>query len=163
MKGLLEIFLMGIFATLFMDITAKILYKLKIVRPTIEANIPGRWVLYMLKGKFIHKDIRQTPALKNEKLAALISHYLIGIILIGIYIFLETKIPAIRTQIWMPIIFGVTTVLLPWLWLYPGIGDGFLASKSEKQTDQIIFSIINHLNFGIGMAIWIIVFRRFFV
>lgn len=156
-----EILLMGIFATLFMDISAKILTTLKIVRPTIKAYIPGRWALYILQGKFVHNDIYQTPALKNERTAALISHYLIGIVLIGIYIFLETKIPAIRTQIWLPLVFGVSTVLLPLLWLYPSIGAGFLASKSEKQKDQIIFSFVNHLNFGIGMTIWIAYFRQF--
>jgi hypothetical protein len=161
MVNLSEMILMGIFATFFMDILAGFLVKFKIVRATIEPHIPGRWALYMLKGKFVHEDIRQIPALKNEKLAALISHYLIGIVIIGIYLFLELKIPAIRTQLWMPLIFGITTVLLPWLWLYPSIGIGFFASKSKKKSAYIIFSIINHINFGIGMTIWIVVFRRF--
>jgi hypothetical protein len=162
MINLLEMILMGIFATFIMDLFAKILVKSKIVRATIEPHIPGRWVLYILKGKLIHEDICQTPALKNEKPAALISHYLIGIVLVGIYLFLELKEPAIRDQLWMPLIFGVATVLLPWLWLYPSIGIGFLASKAKKQSDYIIFSSINHINFGIGMTIWIIVFHRFF-
>lgn len=163
MVNLWEMILMGIFATYFMDILAKYLVKLKIVRAAIEPHIPGRWVLYMLKGEFIHTDIRQVPALKNEKLTSLISHYLIGIVLIGIYLLLELKIPAIRAQLWIALVFGITTVLLPWLWLYPSIGIGFLASKSKNKSDYIIFSIINHINFGIGMTIWIVVFRRFFV
>ena len=162
MINLSEMILMGIFATFFMDFLAKFLVKSKIVRATIEPQIPGRWALYMLRGKFIHDDIRQTPVLKNEKLAAVISHYVIGIVLMGIYRFLELKEPAIRDQLWMPLLFGVTTVLLPWLWLYPSIGIGFLASKSKKKSDYIIFSSINHINFGIGMVIWIVVLRRFF-
>ena len=162
MVNLLEMIVMGILATLIMDLFAKFIVKSKIVRAPIEPHIPGRWVLYMLRGKFIHEDIRQTPALKNEEPAALISHYLIGIVLMGIYLFLELKVPAIRDQLWMPLVFGATTVLLPWLWLYPSIGIGFLASKSKKQSDYIIFSSINHINFGIGMVIWIAAFRRFF-
>ncbi len=162
MVNLSEMILMGIFATFVMDILAKFLVKSKIVRVSIETYIPGRWILYMLKGKFIHEDINQTPALKNEKPAALISHYLIGIVLMGIYLLLELKIPAIRHQLWMPLAFGMATVLLPWLWLYPSIGIGFLASKTKKKSDYIIFSSINHLNFGIGMTIWIVVFRHFF-
>jgi hypothetical protein len=162
MVDLSEMILMGILATFYMDFLAAFLVKSKIVRATMEPQIPGRWALYMLRGKFIHEDIRQTPALKNEKLAALISHYLIGIVLTGTYLFLELKEPAIRDQLWMPLIFGVTTVLLPWLWLYPSIGIGFLASKSPKKSDYIIFSSINHINFGIGMVIWIAAFRRFF-
>lgn len=162
MVNLLEMILMGIFATLIMDLFAKFLVKSKVVRATIEPNIPGRWVLYMLRGKFIHEDIRQTPALKNERPATLISHYLIGIALVGIFLFLELKVPAIRDQLWMPLVFGATTVLLPWSWLYPSIGIGFFASKSKKQSNYIIFSSINHVNFGIGMTLWMVIFRRFF-
>jgi hypothetical protein len=66
-----------------------------------------------------------------------------------------------QNQIWMTLLFGVTTVLLPWLWLYPSIGMGFLALKTKNQSEYIIFSIINHLNFGIGMTIWILFFRQF--
>ena len=163
MVSLAEIICMGVFSTFFMDALGRILVKLKIVRPALEAYILGRWVLYFIKGKYVHEDIHQTPALKNERNVALISHYLIGIVLIGIYIFLETKIAVLRTQIWIPIIFGVTTVLLPWLWLYPSIGFGLLASKAKNKLDFIIFSIINHLNFGIGMTIWIVFFRQFFI
>ena len=67
MVNLWEMILMGIFATYFMDILAKYLVKFKIVRAAIEPHIPGRWVLYMLKGKFIHKNIRQIPALKTAQ------------------------------------------------------------------------------------------------
>ncbi len=162
MVDLSEMILMGIWATFFMDIFAVFVFKAKIVRATIEPQIVGRWTLYMLRGKFVHKDIYQTPALKNEKLAAQISHYLIGIMLAGIYLFLELKVPAIRDQLWVPLIFGIATILLPWLWLYPSIGIGFLASKSPRKSDYIIFSSINHTNFGIGMVIWIVAFRPFF-
>jgi lipid-A-disaccharide synthase-like uncharacterized protein len=163
MITLFEIFLMGIFATFFMDVTARLLIKSKIVRPTLEPQVVGRWALYMIKGKFVHKDIRLTPALKNEMPAAFLAHYLIGTVLAGIYFCLELSVPAIRSQPWASLIFGVTTSLLPWLWLYPAIGIGYLASKSQNKSNFIILSIINHLNFGIGMTIWIVILRRFFV
>ena len=152
---------MGIFATFFMDFLAGFVVKSKIVRATIEPQIVGRWALYMLRGKFVHEDIYKTLPLKSEKQAALMSHYLIGIMLAVIYLFLELIAPSIRDQLWAPLIFGVATILLPWLWLYPSIGIGFLASKSPNKSDCIIFSSINHTNFGIGMVIWIVALRRF--
>jgi DUF2938 family protein len=115
----------------------------------------------MFKGKFFHKDINKTPALGNEKLAALIAHYLIGIALAGIYLFLELKVPSISDQPWMPLLFGLATVLLPWLWLYPSIGLGFVASKTQKKSPYIVTSLVNHTNFGLGLVIWIAFFRRF--
>jgi hypothetical protein len=161
MINIAEMILMGIWATLVMDIMAIIFGKLRIIHALIKPQVVGRWALYMFRGKFIHENINNTPALGNEKLAALISHYLIGIALAGVYLFMELQEPIIRDQIWMALIFGLITVLLPWLWLYPSIGIGFLASKTPKKSPYIITSLINHTDFGLGMVIWIVVFRRF--
>ncbi|UCC78281.1 MAG: DUF2938 family protein [Candidatus Zixiibacteriota bacterium] len=158
-----EMILMGFLATLIMDLLSVLLGKLKIIRQLIEPHVVGRWALYMFRGKFIHKDIRKTPALNNEKSATLLSHYLIGIVLAGIYLILELKAPTIRHQPWMPLIFGIATVLLPWLWLYPSIGLGFLASKTTRKSPYIVTSLVNHTNFGLGLVVWIVVFRRFFI
>ncbi len=163
MINFLEMILMGILATLFMDIMAIILGKLKIIHGPIQPQIVGRWTLYMFRGIFIHKNIHKTPALNNEKSAALLSHYVIGIVLAGIYLFIELKEPTIRDQLWMPFIFGLATVLLPWLWLYPSMGIGFLASKTPKISPYIITSLVNHTNFGLGLVVWVVVFRRFFI
>jgi hypothetical protein len=163
MINFVEMILMGVLATLFMDLLSILLGKSKIIHQLIEPQVVGRWTLYMFRGKFIHKDVNKTPALNNEKSVALLSHYLIGIILAGIYLLLELKEPTIRHQLWMPLIFGLTTVLLPWLWLYPSIGLGFLASKSPRKSPYIVTSLVNHTNFGLGLVIWIVFFRRFLV
>ena len=160
---IIEMILMGIFATYFMDFLAGFLVKRKFIQSFTEPESVGRWTLYMLRGKLIHKDIRQTPALINEKLAALISHYLIGIVLAGIYLLLELKVPTIHDHIWMPLIFGITTVLLPWFWLFPSIGLGFLAAKSSNKLHIIKTSLVNHTNFGLGLLLWIVSFHRFFI
>ena len=162
MISLLEAILMGIWATFFMDILAIVFGKLKIIRPTIEPQIVGRWALYIFRGKIVHKDIYKTPALANEKIAALVSHYLIGIILAGIYLIIELKVSTTRDLPWMALIFGLLTVLLPWLWLFPSIGIGFLASKTAKKTPYIVTSLINHTDFGLGLVVWIVAFRRLF-
>ncbi|MFC2113088.1 DUF2938 family protein, partial [Bacteroidota bacterium] len=97
------------------------------------------------------------------KLWSILSHYLIGIVLAGIYLILELKEPIIRDQIWIPLIFGITTVLFPWLWLFPSIGLGFLASKSPNRSHIIRTSLVNHTNFGLGLFIWVVFFHRFFM
>ncbi len=163
MINVVEMILMGVLATLFMDLSAILLVKAKIIHPPIGPEAVGRWTLYMFRGKFIHKDINKTPALNNEKSAALLSHYLIGIVLAGIYLLLELVEPTIRNQPWMSLIFGFATVLLPWLWLYPSMGLGFLASKAPGRSPYIVTSLVNHTNFGLGFVIWIVFFRRFLV
>ena len=160
---ILEMILMGILATFFMDFLAGFLVKRKLIHSFIAPEAVGRWFLYMFRGKFVHKDIHKTPALKNEKLWCFISHYLIGIVLAGIYLFLELKEPIIRDQMWMPLIFGIATVFLPWFWLLPSIGLGFMASKSSNRSLIIRTNLVNHTNFGLGLFIWVVSFHRFFL
>lgn len=163
MINLVEMILMGVLATLFMDLLSILFGKLKIIRQLIRPEAVGRWTLYMFRGKFIHKDIHKTPALNNEMSVTWLSHYLIGIVLAGIYLLLELTVPAIRHQLWMPLMFGIATVLLPWLWLYPSIGLGFLASRAPRKSPYIVTSLVNHTDFGLGLMIWVIFFRRFLV
>ncbi len=159
----IEMILMGIFATFVMDFLAGFLVKRKLIHSFIEPEAVGRWFLCMFRGKFIHKDIHKTPALKNEKLWCFISHYLIGIVLAGIYLFLELKEPTIRDQMWMPLIFGIITVFLPWFWLLPSIGLGFMASKSSNRLLIIRTNLVNHTNFGLGLFLWVISIHRFLI
>jgi DUF2938 family protein len=161
MINFVEMILMGVMATLFMDVLAVILVESKIIHQLIKPEAVGRWTLYMFRGKFIHNDINKTTSLNYEKSTTLLSHYLIGIALAGIYLLLELIVPTIRHQLWMPLIFGLATVLLPWLWLYPSMGLGFLASKTPKKSPYIVTSLVNHTNFGLGFLIWIVFFRSF--
>ena len=160
---IIEMILMGIFATFFMDFLAGFLVKRKLIHSFIEPEAIGRWFLSMFRGKFIHKDIHKTPALNNEKLWCFISHYLIGIVLAGIYLFLEIKEPTIRDHKWMPLLFGITTVILPWFWMLPSMGLGFLASKSPNKSRIIRTNLVNHTNFGLGLFIWVVTVHRFFM
>lgn len=155
MSDIFEVILLGSFATLYMDLAAILLSKLKIIQPVIESKIIGRWVLYMFKGKFTHNDIRKIPVLKNEKEASIAAHFLIGIVLAFIYMLFISILPAAQNHIITPIIFGLLTTLLPWLWLYPSIGLGFLALRTERTSTYLITSTINHFNFGLGLVIWI--------
>jgi hypothetical protein len=163
MINIAEMILMGIFATLFMDILAGFLAKRKLIYPFISQEAIGRWFLYMFRGKFIHEDINKTPELKNEKLWCIISHYMIGIVLAGIYLYLEIREPIIRELVWLPLAYGILTVFLPWFWLLPSIGLGFVAWKSSNRALIIITNLANHTNFGVGLFIWILTFHRFFL
>ena len=160
---IIESILMGVFATYFMDLLSGFLVKRKVIYSFITPEAVGRWFLYMLRGRIVHKDINKTPSLKNEELWCFISHYLIGVVLAGIYLFLELKVPIIRDQVWVPLIFGIVTVFLPWFWLLPSVGLGFVASKSSNRSLIIRSNLINHTNFGVGLFIWVVLFHRFFL
>ena len=153
---------MGVFATYFMDSIAGFLLKKRCICSFITPVSLGRWFIYMFKGKFIHKDIRNTPSLKNEKVWYFVSHYLIGIVLAGFYLFLELNIQTVQEHVWIALIYGILTIIFPWFWLLPSVGLGFMAAKSPKRTLILRTNLINHTNFGIGLFLWIILFHRLF-
>ena len=163
MIDLIEMILMGVVATLFMDLSSILMARMKVIHPPIGPEAVGRWALYLFRGVFRHKDINATTPLKNEKSAALLSHYLIGIALAGIYLFLEAEVPAFRLPVLMPLAFGLATVILPWFWLYPSIGLGVVASRVSERSPYVVTSLVNHTNFGIGLLLWIVLFRSLLV
>ncbi len=67
MVNISEMILMGVVATLFMDFFAKFLGELKVINQHIRPEAVGRWILYMFRGKFIHEDINETPALRGVR------------------------------------------------------------------------------------------------
>ena len=154
---------MGVFATCFMDLLSGFLAKRKLIYHFISPDAIGRWFLYIFRGKLIHKDINKSPKLKNEKLWSVISHYLIGVALAGVYLLLDSNLPIIREHIWMSLLFGIATVFFPWFWLLPSIGIGFMASKSSNRLQILRTNLINHTNFGLGLLIWIVLLHRYFV
>src|SRR5437867_10956273 len=74
--------IVGILATVTMDVVAVIALRLGIARRGPRRTGPdsiGRWIGYLLQGKFRHTDILQTSRLPGELLLRLAAHYLIGI------------------------------------------------------------------------------------
>ena len=153
------VILSGVWATFFMDILAKILSKRKLIHPFITREELGRWFLYLCKGRIKHKDIRQTQALRGEKQWYYLSHYLIGIVLAACYLLLSSLSGAIDEHAWPALVFGISTVVLPWFLLLPGTGFGFMANKSKKRKQIITANVINHTNFGIGLFLWKLLFH----
>src|SRR5262249_52348105 len=76
--------IVGILATITMDVVAVIALRLGIAGRGPRRTGPdlvGRWIGYLLRGKFRPTDILQTPPLRGELVLGLAAHYSIGIVL----------------------------------------------------------------------------------
>src|SRR5215475_10736437 len=76
--------IVGILATVTMDVVAVIALRLGIAGRGPRRTGPdliGRWIGYLLRGKYRHTDILQTPPLRGELVWGLAAHYSIGIVL----------------------------------------------------------------------------------
>ena len=81
--------IVGILATVTMDVVAVIALRLGIAGRGPRRTGPdliGRWIGYVLQGKFRHTDILQAPPLRGEILLGLAAHYSIGIVLTLVYL-----------------------------------------------------------------------------
>src|SRR6266480_3939957 len=118
--------IVGILATVTMDVVAVIALRLGIAGRGPRRTGPdliGRWIGYVLQGKFRHTDILQTPPLRGELLMGLAAHYSIGIVLTLVYLGLLVVAHATPTAL-SAILYGNGHHGLPVVSHVPVTGDG---------------------------------------
>jgi len=162
-KGALikEIVLMGIFATIVMDIGEEIVKTLFPITEFMEPQYLGRWILNMFNGVFIHENIQTANQFRFEILMSISFHYFTGIFLVGIFLWLKNNTKIFPNSMYMGIIYGWLTLLLPWLIMYPGLGFGFFGLGDHNSVNNIIASIIAHSFYGLGITFWLGIVRKF--
>ena len=121
-------------------------------------DLIGRWIGYLLRGKFRHTDILQTPPLRGELVLGLAAHYLIGIVLTLVYLGLLVVAHATPTAL-SAILYGTATTVFPWFLMFPSQGMGWLGQDAPGDAHLARVSLFNHIIFGLGIALWMAVMR----
>jgi Protein of unknown function (DUF2938) len=153
--------IVGILATVTMDVVAMIALRFGIVgrgRRRTGPDLIGRWIGYLLRGKFKHTDILQTPPLRGELVLGLAVHYLIGIVLTLAYLVLLVAAHATPTAL-NAILYGTATTVLPWFLMFPSQGMGWLGRDAPGDAHLARVSLFNHIAFGVGLALWVTVLK----
>jgi Protein of unknown function (DUF2938) len=153
--------IVGILATVTMDVVAMITLRLGIAGRGPRRTGPdliGRWIGYLLRGKFRHTDILQTPPLRGELVLGLTAHYLIGIVLTLLYLGLLIVAHGTPTAL-SAILYGAATTVLPWFLMFPSQGFGWLGRDASGDAHLARVSLFNHIIFGLAIALWMAVLR----
>ena len=153
--------IVGVLATVTMDVVAVIALRLGIAGRGPRRTGPdliGRWIGYLLRGKFRHTDILQTPPLRGELVLGLAAHYLIGIMLTLMYLGLLVVAHARPTAL-SAILYGTATTVLPWFLMFPSQGMGWLGWDAPDDAHLARASLFNHIIFGLGIAVWVAVMK----
>jgi hypothetical protein len=153
--------IVGILATVTMDVAAVIAHRFGLAGHGPRRTGPdliGRWIGYLLHGKFRHTDILQTPPLRGELLLGLAAHYSIGIVLTLVYLGLLVVAHAAPTAL-SAILYGTATTVLPWFVMFPSQGMGWLGWDAPGGAHLARASLFNHIVFGLGIALWTAVIR----
>lgn len=142
--------LTGIGATLCMDGWA-LLLKYGFGIASLNYALPGRWLLWMLKGKFLHRTIITTPALAGERFTGWVFHYVTGAIFAFIPLLLAGSqwiaAPALTTAIMA----GLISLAAPFFIMQPALGFGVAASRTPQPKRARRMSLLTHLVYGVGL------------
>jgi hypothetical protein len=153
--------IVGILATVTMDVVAVMALRFGIAGRGPRRTGPdliGRWIGYLLRGKFRHTDILQTPPLRGELLLGLAAHYSIGFVLTLVYLGLLVVAHATPTAL-SAILYGTATTVFPWFLMFPSQGMGWLGRDAPGDAHLALLSLFNHIMFGLGIALWMAVIR----
>jgi len=153
--------IVGILATVTMDVVAMMALRLGIAGRGPRRTGPdliGRWVGYLLRGKFRHTDILETPPLRGELALGLVAHYLIGIVLTLVYVGLSVVAHATPTAL-SAILYGTATTVFPWFLMFPSQAMGWLGRDAPGNAHLARVSLFNHIIFGLGIALWVAVMK----
>ncbi|UTW12820.1 DUF2938 family protein [Marinobacterium rhizophilum] len=149
MDDLIKIMMLGVFATVLIDVWS--VFSNKILQlPKANWGMVGRWLGHIPKGKLIHNPIGASSAIKYESVLGWAFHYLVGIAYAYIYVVLVVRYldaPSLLAA-WA---FGMVTILAAWLIIQPGLGAGICAIRAPRPGMARIQNVAIHTIFGVAL------------
>ncbi len=82
------------------------------------------------------------------------AHYLIGVSFAGMFVMLAGNEWLLQPRLISAVLFGVGTVLAPFLIMQPAFGFGVAASKTPNPAQARLRSLMNHTAFGVGLFLF---------
>ena len=142
----------GLGATLFMDVWALFLKRAFSI-PSANYCLVGRWLRHMPEGTFMHASIAAAPQKRSECTVGWIAHYVIGAVYALVLVTLVSGSWLAQPTLLPALLFGVGTVLAPFLVMHPSFGLGIAASRTPNPTQARLRSLMAHTAFGVGLYV----------
>ena len=149
---LLHAVVVGLGATLFMDLWALLLERAFGIASTNYCLV-GRWFRHMPEGTFMHASIVNAARKRFECPVGWIAHYVIGAVYALALVSLVSGAWLTRPTLLPALLFGVGTVLAPFLLMQPSFGLGIAASRTPNPTQARLRSLMAHTAFGVGLYV----------
>lgn len=145
----MEIIVIGIGATVFMDLWLMLLKRLGV--KTLNMAFIGRWAGHLAQGRFAHASIGAAPPVAGEGALGWAVHYATGIAF-------AAALVAVAGQGWLAaptlapaLTVGIATVGAPLFVMQPAMGLGVASSKTPTPLKNCLRSLANHAVFGVGL------------
>src|SRR5262249_48339262 len=148
LKDAILVVLIGVGATVVMDIWLLLLRQLKM--PTPSWALVGRWIGNLVRGQFAHASIAEAPPVAGELGLGWLTHYAVGIAYACVLAFVQGAAWLRQPALLPALAVGVATVLVPLFVMQPAMGAGFASSKTPAPLKNSLRSVAHHAVFGTG-------------
>ncbi|MCP2502249.1 MAG: DUF2938 domain-containing protein [Deltaproteobacteria bacterium] len=142
----------GIGATLLMDLW-NLFLKRTFSIPSLNYCLLGRWLCHMPGGTFRHASIANAPEKPYECTIGKIAHYTIGVVFALFFVALVSGDWLMRPTLAPALLYGIGTVVFPFLIMQPSFGLGIAASRTPNPTRARLKSVATHTVFGVGLYV----------
>lgn len=154
MEILVWAFIGGIVGAVLMDVTETYAAKIGITSG-VNIALVGRWFLSLLRGRFTHANILDTPPYPHEVNAGWVFHFLVGggVVALACPLFLQViGLPLPGNELLGGVLFGMATSALPWFVLLPSFGWGVFGRRGPQGSNALLASTLSHLPYGLGIG-----------
>ena len=135
-----------------MDVLALLLTRMFSV-PSANYCLVGRWLRHMPEGTFTHASIIAAPRKRFECTVGWIAHYVIGTVYALVLVAFVSGSWLARPTLLPAMLFGIGSVLVPYLIMQPAFGLGIAGSRTPSPTQARLRSLLAHTVFGVGLYV----------
>ena len=106
----------------------------------------------MSNRQLIARQLSQQPEAKHETPTGWTVHYVFGIAYAYV-LFILVQLGIFEPTITHGLVFGVVSVLVPWLFFMPAMGNGIMASKTPNPKVACALALMMHSLFGLSLGV----------
>jgi hypothetical protein len=154
----IEVIVVGIIATLTTDLWQRLLQAIAGLPPA-NWGLVGRWVAWMLRGKFVHRPITATSPVRDELAIGWAFHYAIGMTYTALYLVIMRRGLGSEPSLISALIFAVVLLAAPWFVMQPALGLGFMAARTPHPAVARAISVSVHTAFGFGLYLGALIWQ----
>jgi hypothetical protein len=107
----------------------------------------------MPEGTFMHASIAAAAPKRSECTVGWIAHYVIGATYALVFVAVVSGGWLAQPTFLPAILFGIGSVLVPYLIMQPSFGFGIAASKTPRPMQARLRSLLAHTAFGVGLYV----------
>jgi len=142
----------GLMATVVMDIGAGITKATGLTRG-LTFEVLAKWFHLVAQGNVFVADVRTADVTPLGMPFPLLIHYAIGTTFAVVFGFIARSRAWPRIPFWAPLVFGISTTLVPALFMFPAMGFGLFGQGAPPEWILFRSSLVNHMYFGLGLAL----------